>query len=196
MQPLLIPTPATWLPTALADVPAVLIDHAHCEKKAAAHAMGLVSQYGDYTALVLPLVALAQEELRHFRQVVKIMQARGLTLSQDAGDPYVQRLMREARHGRAQRLVDRLLIASLVEARSAERLGLLGDGLAAANDPADAALAPFYQRLAKTEAGHHRLFVRLARRIEPAAAVVLRLSALAEVEAEAMVAQPPEARIH
>lgn len=189
------PTPPGWLPVALSRWHDMLVDHAHCEKKAAAHAITLVSQYPEQAAIVPPLIALAQEELRHFRQVFALLNERGLSLTIDRGDPYVKALMGSARHSRLERLVDRLLIASLVEARSAERLGLLGEGFAGHDSP-DASLAPFYCRLAKAEAGHHRLFVRLANKLAPAREVKIRLDLLADVEAQVMLAQPLEPRVH
>lgn len=191
-EPLCAPTPACWLPCALGDVKSLLLDHAHCEKKAAAHAMALVAQYGHYAELVLPLTALAQEELRHFRQVFLLLRARGIVLTQDRGDPYVRALLRTARDGPMKRLVDRLLLSSLIEARSAERLALLGRGFA----EAEPTLAPFYQRLARTEAGHYRLFVRLAKKLVPAPEIGLRLAELAEREAAIMLEQPLLPRIH
>lgn len=196
MTPLLNATPEGWLPCALANLDAVLIDHAHCEKKAASHALTLVNQYPERSALIGPLIALAQEELRHFRAVFRLLQSRDIVLTRDGGDPYVQALMSAARHGRDERLIDRLLIASLVEARSAERLALLGEGLARATDAADLALAPFYQRLAKCEAGHHRLFVRLAKKIAPPAAVMARLIELAAHEAQVLAALPILPQVH
>lgn len=195
MEPLRAPTPASWLPTALAQWHALLIDHAHCEKKAAAHAITLVSQYPEQSDVVPPLIALAQEELRHFRQVYALLQARGLTLTIDRGDPYVKALMTHARHSRLERLIDRLLIASLVEARSAERLELLGEGFNGPDSP-DPTLGAFYSRLAKAEAGHHRLFVRLASKISHAKEVKARLGVLADIESMVMLAQPVEPRVH
>lgn len=185
-------TPAGWLPNALAQLDAVLLDHAHCEKKAAGHAMALVAQYGDVEGLVEPMVALAQEELRHFREVYRLLVARGISLTRDPGDPYVKSLLRKSRDGPTQRLVDRLLISGLVEARSAERLGLLASGLGAVAPE----LVPFYAKLAHAEAGHHRLFVRLAGKVAPRAEVKARLAELAGAEAELMLAQPVEPRIH
>lgn len=195
MEPLRTPTPAAWLPLALNQWHALLIDHAHCEKKAAAHAITLVSQYPEQASIVPPLIALAQEELRHFRQVFGLLQERNLTLTIDKGDPYVKALMGSARHSRLERLIDRLLIASLVEARSAERLALLGEGFAGEHSP-DLALAPFYVRLAKAEAGHHRLFVRLANTLCAGSQVKRRLGELADIEAQVMLAQPLTPRVH
>lgn len=190
MQVLRCPTPPKWLPLALDHFDEVLCDHAHCEKKAAASALSLISQYGEHATLVARCCSLAQEELRHFRQVHRLIVARGLTLERDKGDPYVQKLLRTMRSGPMERLVDRLLVSSLIEARSCERLGLLGAHLA------DAKLAAFYQGLAKAEAGHYRLFVRLAEDFAPANDVAARLAELAEAEAAIVMRLPLVPRIH
>jgi tRNA-(ms[2]io[6]A)-hydroxylase len=187
---LAVPTPAAWLPLALSEFDAVLIDHAHCEKKAAASAIALVNQYPDNPNLVRRCIGLAQEELRHFKQVHRILIGRGLTLTRDPGDPYARALLAELRHGDHERLVDRLLVSSLIEARSCERLALLGGGL---DDPE---LARFYRALATAEAGHHRLFVQLAVEAAGAAAVTPRLAALAARESAIMLTLPMAPRIH
>ena len=156
---LLSRTPPEWAPMAVARFDEVLVDHAHCEKKAAAHALALIAQYPQASVIIEPLAVLAQEELRHFRSVVKILFRRGGALTLDRGDPYVKELLRHCRHGEPDRLVDRLLMAAVVEARSAERLQLLADALAVGD------LKDFYAALALAEAGHHRLFVRLAGKV-------------------------------
>lgn len=190
MDILQAPTPTAWLSVALADFDAVLIDHAHCEKKAAASALALVQAYPENSELVRRCVGLAQEELRHFRQVHRIIVKRGGTLQRDIGDPYAKALLATVRHGKQERCVDRLLVSSLIEARSCERLGLLGQGLS------DTTLAHFYRGLANAEAGHHRLFVDLARRVAPADEVGERLHELARMEASIMKALPVLPRIH
>lgn len=188
--PLLRPTPLAWTSIALRNFDAVLADHAHCEKKAASHAMALIAQYPEQDALLGPLAALAQEELRHFRQVVQILHKRGLSLGLDGGDPYVQALIKNCRHGATERLVDRLLVASVVEARSAERLQMLADGLT------DGDLKAFYARLALAEAGHFRLFIRLAKKIASKAAVEARHAQWLIYEAELVARLPLAARMH
>lgn len=183
-------TPAAWTETALADFDAVLSDHAHCEKKAAATAMALVSAYPELTLLVDSMTRLAQEELRHFQRVHQLIVGRGGRLGRDHGDPYAQGLVKLVRGTPDERRTDRLLVAALIEARSAERLELLGAALA------DAELADFYRGLAKAEAGHYRLFVRLAERYAEPRAVQVRLAELAAREAALMLSLPLAARIH
>lgn len=190
MLPLIDSTPAQWLEVALGNFGAVLLDHAHCEKKAAATAMSLVNAYPDKTDLVIRCTKLAQEELRHFRLVMELIVNRGMLLGPDAGDPYAKALLSHLRHGAQQRMTDRLLVAALIEARSCERLQMLADGLA------EESLARFYHRLAKAESGHFRLFVGLAKQYDDEAAVDERLRVLAEAETVIMRQLPIEARIH
>lgn len=178
-----------WLATALADLDAVLVDHAHCEKKAAATALSLVAAYPDREHLVRRMSALAIEELRHFREVHERICARGLRLGRDPGDPYARGLMQRVRSGGGGRLTDRLLVAGLIEARSHERLQLLAGGIA------DTGLAAFYAGLARAERGHARMFVELAERYDPACAAA-RLGELARHEAELVAGLPLEPRIH
>jgi tRNA 2-(methylsulfanyl)-N6-isopentenyladenosine37 hydroxylase len=189
MDPLRSVTDEAWLPVALAGFARVLVDHAHCERKAAASALSLVNDYSDCDELVRRLTRLAQEELRHFEAVHKELRARGLSLSRDRGDPYAKLLLRHVRHGQRERRTDRLLVCSLIEARSCERLGLLGQGLGGD-------LGRFYTRLATAEAGHHRLFVELASAYDEPGAVTQRLDELAEIEAEIVASLPIEPRIH
>ena len=184
MLGLLVPTDARWSEEALADLDGVLRDHAHCEMKAATNAMSLVGRHPDDLDLVRKLVALAQEELRHFDRVVEILAARGVALGSPPVDGYAASL-RKAASGlprvRAERgeLVDRLLVAALIEARSCERFKLLGDALGD-----DHPLRPFYAELFAAEARHHRELVDLAIAASSEAIVVPRLRALAGLEAE------------
>lgn len=168
----------------------VLVDHAHCEKKAAAQAMSLVSAYPDDVPLVRSLSRLAHEELRHFRQVFELMAARGLALGRDGGDPYAQELRKHVRTTPEGRRMDRLLVCGLIEARSCERLELLGEALT------DEELRRFYLRLAQAEAGHATLFVDLAKLAAPAEAVEARLDELLDVEAAIVERLPVAPRIH
>jgi tRNA-(ms[2]io[6]A)-hydroxylase len=183
------PTDPRWLPIAAADVRSTLSDHAHCEKKAAASAVKLVADHPDRPELVRALAKLAQEELGHFLAVLAELAHLGAALGPDAGDPYAQALFRLVRGG-AGRLVDRLLVAALIEARSCERLALLAGALEAPR------LRELYARLAQSEAGHERLFVALARRHAGGEDVDRRLDALAAEEARVVAALPLAARIH
>jgi tRNA-(ms[2]io[6]A)-hydroxylase len=184
-----VATDPRWLEVALADFDRVLLDHAHCEKKAAAQALSLVASYPERAKLVQRLTRLAQEELTHFRQVYDRLLARGLVLERDRGDPYAQALRRHLRRTDPGRLTDLLVVSALIEARSCERLELLARGL---EDPD---LRAFYATLARAEDGHHRLFLDLARESDPDG-VDARVDALAEAEAEVVRGLPVEARVH
>lgn len=149
-------TDPRWLPLALERFDEVLVDHAHCEKKAAANALSLLQVYPDLPGLPAQMARLAREESAHLAKVLELMDARGLTLTKDSGDPYAQGLQKLVRTSSAERRVDRLLVAAVIEARSCERLSLLAEGLT------DPALARFYGELAQSEDGHQSLFYRLA----------------------------------
>ncbi|WP_242344687.1 tRNA isopentenyl-2-thiomethyl-A-37 hydroxylase MiaE [Anaeromyxobacter terrae] len=181
-------TDPRWLDLARADLPAILADHAHCEKKAAASAVKLVAEHPDRPDLVRAVARLAQEELQHFLAVLAEMGRLGVALPPDTGDPYAQALLRCVRGG-AGRLLDRLLAAALIEARSCERLALLAGAL---EEPR---LRELYARLAQSEAGHERLFVELARR-HGSGDVEARLAELAEEEARIVARLPLLPRIH
>ncbi len=179
-----------WLTVALGDLDRVLIDHAHCEKKAAAQALSLVMAYPRHDELVQRMSALAIEELRHFRTVYAHLRRRGAELGPDPGDPYARALIGRVCSGGPGRLTDRLLVAGLIEARSHERLELLADALE------EAELVALYRTLARAEAGHARLFVDLACRYDDPERVDRRLAELAAEEAKILADLPLEARIH
>lgn len=184
-------TDPAWVEVALSDLDATLGDHAHCEKKAVATAVKLVADHPDRPVLVRRLARLAQEELTHFLAVLGELQRRGATLPRDGGDPYVQSLIKLIGGGgdAAGRLVDQLLIFALVEARSRERMLLLGERLPGQR------LRELYQRLAQSEAGHETLFVELAVELGGEAARA-RLAVLAEAEAGIVAALPLRPRMH
>jgi tRNA 2-(methylsulfanyl)-N6-isopentenyladenosine37 hydroxylase len=187
-------THPAWLDVALGRLDLTLIDHAHCEKKAAASAMSLVAAYPEHAFLVRRMVKLAREELRHFEQVHEHIVARGLVMTRDPGDTYARELFKHMRSHKELRLTDRLLAGALIEERSRERLEMLAQGLAALPDEAE--LSQFYARLAISEAGHATLFVRLAEKVAGAEAVHERLTELAGLEAEIVGKLPLEPRIH
>ncbi len=151
-----VPSDPRWLPLALERFDEVLVDHAHCEKKAAANALSLLQVYPDLPGLPAQMARLAREESAHLARVLDLMAARGLTLGRDSGDPYAQGLQKAVRTSPEGRKVDRLLVAAVIEARSCERLSLLAEGL---EDPM---LRRFYGELAQSEDGHQSLFFRLA----------------------------------
>ena len=190
MEPLRVLTPSGWTGVALADFDRFLQDHASCERKAAAQAMAILAQYPDYMLLVDPLVALAREELEHFGAVCRILSRRGVALPYDDPDPYVNELRKAMRQPREERLLDRLIVSGLIEARSHERLMLVASALE------DTELAQFYTQLARTEAGHFKVFMRLAEQIfgdGEAAQALLRLS---NHEASVMLTQPFRPAVH
>jgi tRNA 2-(methylsulfanyl)-N6-isopentenyladenosine37 hydroxylase len=182
-------TSAGWLPGALAQLDAVLLDHAHCEKKAAANALSLLQAYPSVPGLPAQMARLAREEAGHLVRVLGFVERRGLVLGRDVGDPYAQGLQALVRTSTHERQLDRLLVAALIEARSCERLGLLATGLP------EGELQAFYAELAQSEDGHQRLFVRLAERTHGAEAFV-RLDALLDEEAALLLRLPVRAAIH
>jgi len=173
----------------MSDLDALLDDHAHCEKKAAASALSLIVAYPDHDELVRRLSALAVEELQHFRMVHERLLARGRSLGGDKGDPYAKKLLSLARSNRG-RLTDRLLLLGLIEARSHERLGLLAENLL------DPDLARFYQQLSEAEARHSEMFRELAAVYDEPEAVEERLAVLARAEADLVASLPLLPRIH
>jgi tRNA-(ms[2]io[6]A)-hydroxylase len=183
-------TAAAWLPHALAHFDEVLVDHAHCEKKAAANALSMLQSYPELPGLPAQMARLAREEAAHLAKVLQLMEARGLTLGKDAGDPYAQGLMKLMRNPAKHRQLDRLLVSALIEARSHERLHLLSTGL---EDPA---LQRFYAELAISEDGHTTLFLRLAEQVADAATVAARLDELLDGEAELVTRLPVRAAVH
>jgi tRNA 2-(methylsulfanyl)-N6-isopentenyladenosine37 hydroxylase len=153
---LLTATHRDWLPLALSDLDAVLIDHAHCEKKAAANALSLLQAYPEVPGLPAQMARLAREESAHLARVLEVLELRGLSLTRDKGDPYARALQTWVRKTQPSRRLDHLLIAAIIEARSCERLGLLAEGLS------DPTLRALYSELAQSEDGHQALFFRLA----------------------------------
>jgi tRNA-(ms[2]io[6]A)-hydroxylase len=181
-----------WLTVALGGMGRTLSDHAHLEKKAAASALKLVADHPDRPSLVRPLARLAREEMEHFLAVLSEMGRLGHPLLPDEGDPYARELRKLVRNGGAGRLVDRLLVGALIEARSCERLALLAGGLAGRGDPR---LAELYGRLARSEGGHETLFLGLAREVGGSTADA-RAAELAGAEAGIVARLPVLPRIH
>ena len=186
---LLVATPRAWTTQAIERFDEVLVDHAHCEKKAAAHALSLLAAFPQVPGLARAMARLAREEAGHLGQVLRLLEQRGLVLGRDAGDPYAQGLQAQVRQPARERLLDRLLISALIEARSEERLRLLGEALP------DPELRNFYARLATSEAGHFRLFLRLARN-STGAEFQPRLDQLLQVEARLIQDLPLRPAIH
>jgi len=183
-------TPAVWARRALAETDALLSDHAHCELGAAAAAQGFVARAVADAELVERMAALAVEELRHFRRV-HLLRERGGVLEPVRRNPYVEGLFRAARRdaGAGLGLLDRLLVAALVEARSLERFTLLAEH-------ADGTLAALFRELGPSEAGHAALFFELARDRFPRRSVDQRLAVLARREGALLAGLAFAPRIH
>ncbi len=200
MLGLLVETDAAWVGEAMGDLDAVLRDHAHCELKAATHAMSLAARHPDDLALVRKLVAIAQEELAHFDRVLEILAARGIALGTPPVDEYAAALRRGAAKlpktcagALVPPLVDRLLVCALIEARSCERFKLLLDRLERPD------LVVFYKELFAAEARHFREFVDLATAASSVELAAARLREIGEVEAEivrARIHAPERSTIH
>jgi len=175
---LLVPTSPDWVQAVLADFDTFLLDHANCERKAFAFVMSLVAKYPDRTKLIGTLIDLAQEELEHFREVYALLERRGLALQRDEPDPYIQRLLGHARHGRDERLIDRMLISSVVETRGAERFRILAETIE------EDRMREFYERLWKSETKHAHQFAQLLLQEFDEGLVYPRLEELMSIEAE------------
>lgn len=148
-------TPRAWIDNALASQDLMLIDHAHCEKKAASTALSLMYRYVDNTDLLNRMSRLAREELRHFEQVLAIMKQRGVTYCHLSPARYAAGLRKEVRNEDPGRLVDVLIVGAIIEARSCERFAMLAPHL-------DDTLADFYSGLLKSEARHYQDYLKLA----------------------------------
>ena len=187
---LLFATPNEWVDVVLGDLDAFLLDHANCERKASALAMSLVVKYPDRRRILAGLIDLAQEELQHFRQVYDVLEQRGLTLTRDEPDPYVNELLELCRHGRDERFIDRMLISSVVECRGAERFGLLA---AALQDPP---LRTLYRQLWRAEVKHGHQFVHLLLQECDETIVYPRLEELTQLEANIVQNLPLRPALH
>ncbi|MDB6110296.1 MAG: hypothetical protein JWR69_2046 [Pedosphaera sp.] len=152
-----------WLPKLLANLPAVLVDHAHLERKAATTAMNL-EKYRDLYHRVEDLNAIAIEELQHFQLVLALLKRRGIPFGQPYPSPYITGLMRSVRNGQRHQAIDHLLSCSLVEGRSCEKFQFLATGLASI----DPELAEFYGSLVESEGNHYATYLLMAKSIDEA----------------------------
>jgi len=149
-------TPFEWTVPVLEDFDAFLQDHAAAEKKASGMAVSMLSHYPDRKKLVRAMADLAIEELIHFKQVVKLLQARDVQLGNDSKDAYVKEIRALFRHGQEVFFLDRLLVAGVIEARGHERFSLVAEALPEGKEK------DFYVAIAKSEEKHKNLFVELA----------------------------------
>jgi len=184
------PTSDAWVQMAIAHLDTLLLDHSHCECKAASVALNLIFRYPSSTRLVRALTAIAQEELEHFEQVNQWLERRNIPLAPLSAPPYGAGLKAQVRRAEPERMLDLLLVSGLIEARSHERLGLL-----AAHCP-DPDLAAFYRGLMASEARHYGIYWTLATTYFDREVVNQRLEELALVESDLLATLHPEPRIH
>ncbi len=183
-------TTASWTNTVLANFDEFLLDHAGAEKKASGMAMSMALHYADKPDIVTAMIDLAIEELDHFREVVKIMAARSLQLKKDDKDPYVNQLRKQLRNGRDHYFLDRLLLGGVIEARGAERFGLVANALP------EGSLKSFYVDITDSESRHQDLFYRLASEHFTQPEIIARLDQLLDIEASIVSELPDRPALH
>ena len=200
MLSLLTPSNAQWASAAVKALDRVLVDHAHCEMKAASNAISLSTRALKHPQVMRGLCEIAEEELRHFRMVLDLLVARGLELGTPPPDLYAAQLLLRANQtaihrGADSSLVDRLLVGAMIEARSCERFKLLAGELRRRH--LEPELAIFYEELLASEARHHRTFLDLAIAVSgKPERVKERHSQLAGLEAEILSSLTNETTIH
>jgi len=192
MLGLKLPTDPRWVNIAEKQIEEILTDHAYCEQKAASTAISLIVGYPEKSDLVDQMTALAREEMGHFQMVHNRILQRGLVLGRERKDAYVNQLNQFFPKGgdREIRLIHRLLICALIEARSCERFRVLSENLD------DKELSEFYHTLMISEANHYTMFLKLARQYGERTAVDRLWNSLLEYEAEVISTLGKEGLIH
>ncbi|MFO0816632.1 MAG: tRNA-(ms[2]io[6]A)-hydroxylase [Pirellulales bacterium] len=179
-----------WLGQVERSLPEILIDHAHCEKKAAGTALNLMFAYIENEDLCREMTEIVNEELTHFHLVRDLLKRRGIRFRRLLPSSYGRKLMDLVRKNEPERAIDRLLVAGLIEARSCERFDLLRRHVK------DQELADFYDGLFESEARHHSTYVRLAKQYGTDAEVDARLDELAAEEARIIAEGDEIPRMH
>lgn len=179
-----------WLEQVETNLDEILIDHAHCERKAASTAMNLMNSYAEKRELCDEMATIVIEEIEHYQLVLKLLDRRGIEFRRLRPGPYGGDLNALIIRSEPQRAVDKLLVASLIEARSCERFDLLRKHIQ------DAELAEFYDSLFESEARHHATYVRLAEQFTPRRDVQRRLEELSSAEAEIIARGSDLPRMH
>ena len=188
--PALKTTHESWIKVVLGRFDDFLKDHASCEKKASGMAMNMASHYPDLPVLLTAMVDLAVEELNHYREVVRLIIARDNQPGPDSKDHYVKELNGLVRKGKELFLLDRLLVAALIERRGAERFQLISDNVR------DATIKKFYGSITSSESRHWKLFINLALEYFEESEVEERLSALAPEENRIIESLPIKPALH
>ncbi len=180
-----------WVGAVMEDFNSFLQDHANCERKASAMAMSFVAKYPDRLEIIPELIETGIEELEHFRDVYEILVKRGVSLPSEIGqDLYVKQLVDRCRSSKEERFMDRLLLASIIECRGAERFRLVYENVE------DQDLKTFYHNLWASEAKHGNIFVKMALVYFKEDDVYNRLNELNEIESEVLATMPIKASLH
>lgn len=192
MLGLKLPTDPRWVNIVEKNISEILTDHAYCEQKAASSAISIIIGYPEKSEMVNAMIALAKEEMSHFKMVHDIILKRGLKLGRERKDSYVNQLMTFFPKGgsREDQLIHKLLYAALIEARSCERFRLLSEELP------DKELTTFYRKLMVSEANHYTLFLRFARDIGKREEVDKKWESLLVFEAKLMESLGTSETIH
>lgn len=185
-------TSPQWIAQAVTQIDTLLIDHAHCEKKAASTALNLIFRYPEHSELLRPLSELAREELEHFELMLGVIRARGGEYRRLKPSAYAGKLMSETRRDEPHKLLDTLICCALIEARSCERMKLLSEALTE-DDPE---LSELYGSLLASEARHHSLYLDLASQLFNPTDVKERLHTLALHESEVLSTPAEDLRMH
>jgi tRNA-(ms[2]io[6]A)-hydroxylase len=183
-------TPERWLTQVDQSLDEVLIDHAHCEKKAAGTAMNLIFAYVENEPLCKAMTEIVGEELEHFHMVLELLHERGVAFRRLKPSSYGRKLNDLVRNHEPERAVDRLIVAGLIEARSCERFQMLAEHVD------DARLSKFYASLFESEARHHATYISLAIDFADKATIDRRLDELAALEAEIILSGEDVPRMH
>lgn len=192
MLGLRLPTDPRWVALVESDISEILTDHAWCEQKAASNAISTIVRFPEHTDLVEELTRIAQEEIEHFGMVVAHIKKRNFTLGPERKDDYVGELARfiKRKCSREEHLVDRLLFAAMIEARSCERFKMLSEKIS------DPDLAKFYHELMISEAGHYATFIGFARQYGNGVDVEARWQAFLDYEAEIITGYGKKQTMH
>jgi tRNA 2-(methylsulfanyl)-N6-isopentenyladenosine37 hydroxylase len=181
---------ARWIHRACAELEELLLDHAHCEKRAASTALGFLFRHAEHRELVLAMSRVAREELLHFERLQEVLRERGIRFRRQVPSEYAGKLARLQRTSPSGKAVDELLVACMIEARSTERFGLL------ARSVVDPGLRALFAELAEAEARHAELYVELAAGLASPEEAARRLADLTRLEAGLLETPQAPLRLH
>jgi tRNA-(ms[2]io[6]A)-hydroxylase len=192
MFKLKLPTDPRWANIAEDNLEEILTDHAWCEQKAATNAIGLITMLPEYPEIVSELLLIAQEELTHFGQVLEIIKKRGYNFGRTRKDSYVNELVNFIQKGghRDDVMIDKMLFAAMIEARSCERFKVLTENIK------DEELKVFYNDLMISEANHYTTYIGFARQLGDPAKVNKRWEEWLTYEAEVIKSYGKKETIH